>query len=292
MATKYAIYAIKNTLTGQYYVGKSKQPKQRRFQHIYDLKRGKHHSPKLQTAWDTQGGAGFQWKVLQVNIREADGHRWEIFWISALDAYQCGYNMNDGSYNVSPPKPFTWNGVEYGSQSQAAKALGITPNAIRQRLARGYTSEKDMIFPKRRKSPRTVTCTWNGIEYESYAQASRALGITPSAFKQRVECGFTCDEDVQQAIEKNRETHRTPCTWNNVSYPSLTSAAAAIGIPVYAMQYRIAKGYTCDSDLSTKGQPIAIDGKQYESIKAAARELGIGERKAKKLAQRSIGGKS
>jgi hypothetical protein len=37
---------------------------------------------------------------------------------------------------------------------------------------------------------------WNGIEYESVTEAARAVGVTKPAMWQRLQKGYTCDEDM------------------------------------------------------------------------------------------------
>jgi hypothetical protein len=150
MMADYAIYTLKNLLTGQYYVGKTKQPETRQYQHFKALADGKHHSSKLQAAFDTYGELAFQWKLLQVNVSEADSTKAEIFWIAALDAYLGGYNHNDGSYYISPPKPCSWNGKAFVSIKSAARNLGISRRTLQERLENGYSCDNDMLRPRKK----------------------------------------------------------------------------------------------------------------------------------------------
>lgn len=191
MATQYAIYALKNVITGQSYVGKSKQPEIRRERHFNDLLLGNHHSSKLQTAFNAYGELAFQWKLLQVNIHEADSSKWEIFWIAALDAFHNGYNMNDGTYNSKPPIACSWNNKTYISLRAAAADLGVVVSTIAYRIGRGWTCDADI--PKT-SNPKPVV--WENTEYPSIRAAARALGISQPAMKQRVKKGYTSDEDL------------------------------------------------------------------------------------------------
>ena len=86
-------------------------------------------------------------------------------------------------------------------------------------------------------------CVWNGIRYESVAEAARALGISYGAMQGRLKHGHTCDDDLHQA-------RRKPCTWNGIRYESVTDAAKANYITRHAMVQRLQNGYTCDDDLA------------------------------------------
>lgn len=41
-------------------------------------------------------------------------------------------------------KPCVWNGIEYPTMAHAARALGISKQAMTMRVNAGYTSDKDM----------------------------------------------------------------------------------------------------------------------------------------------------
>ena len=73
---------------------------------------------------------------------------------------------------VSSRKPCTWEGVDYPSITAAAKALGITPGAMSERLMR-----RDR--PKRpRRKPVRMPCEYNGQFYSTLAEAARSLGVS------------------------------------------------------------------------------------------------------------------
>jgi group I intron endonuclease len=59
------IYIIKNTLANKVYVGSSKDIEKRFVQHKYQLKKGCHHSYKLQNAWDEYGENAFEFSVIE-----------------------------------------------------------------------------------------------------------------------------------------------------------------------------------------------------------------------------------
>ena len=59
------VYIIQNTTTNLYYIGSSKDIKNRWRQHRYLLRRGQHHSPHLQRSWDKYGEESFVFEILE-----------------------------------------------------------------------------------------------------------------------------------------------------------------------------------------------------------------------------------
>ena len=91
-------------------------------------------------------------------------------------------------------KPCTWNGIQYPSVLQAARANYISPPAMHYRLSQDYTSDSEMEC----YGSVGIACEWNGVWYGSLAAAARANGVTPPAMKARIIKGYTCDEDVKR----------------------------------------------------------------------------------------------
>lgn len=86
------IYAIENIVTGECYVGQSKNIMSRFQQHLSMLAKGEHHSLKLQKAYNTMGVNNFTLKILELceeNLLDSK----EQEWINKLDSVKNGYNM-------------------------------------------------------------------------------------------------------------------------------------------------------------------------------------------------------
>lgn len=58
------IYKILNTVTGDFYIGSSKDVRFRWMRHQWHLNRGDHHNPHLQNAWSKYGSDVFTFEVL------------------------------------------------------------------------------------------------------------------------------------------------------------------------------------------------------------------------------------
>lgn len=59
------VYAIRNKVTGDEYIGSTERPRTRWQNHRYLLRNGKHTARLLQAAWDKYGEAAFEWVVLE-----------------------------------------------------------------------------------------------------------------------------------------------------------------------------------------------------------------------------------
>lgn len=91
------IYRITNIITNQCYVGITEDFQRRKKRHITELNTNKHHSPKLQNAWNYYGSDKFEWTVREISINQYDDlYNEEIQEIQKYDSYSSGYNCNSG----------------------------------------------------------------------------------------------------------------------------------------------------------------------------------------------------
>lgn len=85
------VYRIVNRVTEKSYVGSSGDVQKRWTRHQGQLRRGVHHSEKLQRAWAKYGAEAFYFEVLEhcsiQQLRECEQR-----WIDQLDTYHGGYN--------------------------------------------------------------------------------------------------------------------------------------------------------------------------------------------------------
>lgn len=86
------IYAITNGANGKRYVGSAVHFPARRGQHIRSLRAGKHHSIKLQRAWDKYGEGLFTFDLL-LRCKKEDLLFFEQRAIEGFDAVRAGYNV-------------------------------------------------------------------------------------------------------------------------------------------------------------------------------------------------------
>jgi group I intron endonuclease len=100
------IYAIRNKITGKYYVGSAVECEKRWSVHLCHLRRGTHHSVKLQRAWNKYGSQAFRFRILE-QCKKDELARREQYWMDHYDAYRRGYNCmpfarTNFGYKVTP----------------------------------------------------------------------------------------------------------------------------------------------------------------------------------------------
>ena len=96
---KSGIYKITCVVTGRHYVGSAVNIGYRWSRHRWALKRGKHHSPKLQNAWDKYGETAFTFNVLELVTDINDLVAREQEWMDSLDAVSEGLNCRPHAGN-------------------------------------------------------------------------------------------------------------------------------------------------------------------------------------------------
>ncbi len=100
MKKKIGIYLIKNEVNGKVYIGNSTDIDRRWYNHKMELKNEKHHSPKLQRAYNKYGKDAFFYEVIQYCSKE-DLISNEQYWIDKMDSFESGYNCTDNLINPS-----------------------------------------------------------------------------------------------------------------------------------------------------------------------------------------------
>lgn len=239
ISSVYCIYRITCFHTGQVYVGQTIALHNRQNQHWWKLKRGIHHNRRLQSAYEQYGRDAFYFEVLEKDIPATKINEREKIWIKKFDSFKHGYNMTEGGRDLSAShrKICIWNGIEYLSIAAAARANGITPSTMLERLQKGYACDSD-ILGKGSIQARAKIVIWNGIKYSSLSEAARICGINLSSMAERVSKGYTCDADVRPFVKPHS------ITWLGVEYPNMVIAAKAHGLTTTGLRNRIAKGFT------------------------------------------------
>ena len=96
------IYIIKNTKNGKLYVGSSKNVEKRWKEHERSLRSGKHHSKKLQRAYDKAVDKSvFIYEVIEEVADDKLLFEREQHYIDTLGSYQSGYNCSEKSSDPS-----------------------------------------------------------------------------------------------------------------------------------------------------------------------------------------------
>lgn len=85
-----AVYRIRNTVNGHGYIGSTSNYDSRQKSHLAALRRGRHHSPALQFAFDKHGETSFVFELLEVAQNTDDLFVCEQKWMDQeLPEYNC-----------------------------------------------------------------------------------------------------------------------------------------------------------------------------------------------------------
>lgn len=92
------VYCIYCKTTNKKYIGSTVNTfSKRRSQHLYLLNKLKHHSPKLQRAWNKYGNNSFSFYVIEVLQRSEKSliREREKYWMDLLDTFNKGLNCSE-----------------------------------------------------------------------------------------------------------------------------------------------------------------------------------------------------
>lgn len=230
------IYRIVCFTSFRCYIGQSRNPDKREYEHFRLLKLNQHYNCHLQRAFNLYGSDAFYFETLERGIPIDDIDNREKYWITYFDSHHNGFNQAPGGDLSYRGKPCVWNGIQYPSITTAALDIGIEPSSLRERLVRGYICDADVYEPGEQGNK---PCIWNGVDYPSQKAAAKALGISKEGMKWRIQHGYKCDDDMPQ---------RRACIWNGITYRSIMDCSRAIGIPHVTLIRWLNRGIVCDND--------------------------------------------
>lgn len=175
-------------------------------------------------------------------------------------------------------KKVTIRGVTYPSIKAAAEAYGVRYGTVWMRVRSAGLTLEDAIRCKvggYHRGPYVV----RGVTYATFKEAAAAHGINVNTARHRFSVAGMPIDYAFTLRPAPRE--RQPVTVQGVSYPSIRAACRAFGRSYSTAARRIENGWTAeeaitqDGDLRFRGCAVAVDGKEYPSIRAACRALGL-----------------
>jgi group I intron endonuclease len=130
------IYRIRNVVNGKFYVGSTVNTRERFRTHRNKLRRGAHHTPHLQAAWNKYGEECFVFEVVEHVERledlQAAEDRWLIEYVGQVICYNAGLRSGApwrGAPATSHPS--------YGRPKTPEEVSAIS-NSVRELYAQGF----------------------------------------------------------------------------------------------------------------------------------------------------------
>jgi group I intron endonuclease len=131
-----AVYRILNVVTDDFYIGSTRNPKKRRWEHWNDLKLGKHHCAAMQAAWSEFGPDAFEFEILEDGVAEENLLRIEDAYLVQHAGQPYCYNTALSSMQPPAIRPETIEKIRASTLRNWAGNPGAHP-----RLGRKHTEE-------------------------------------------------------------------------------------------------------------------------------------------------------
>ena len=173
------IYYIQNTITGQLYIGQSKNLSKRKSKHFSTLRNGSHFNKYLQRSFNKYGEEAFKFDVIEY-CDESSLDDLEIKYINFFNCLKNGFNVCDGGSQF-PDNSGSRNGMygvepknkrkdvdenldiickEYGTGvplSILAKKWNVHRKTMRLKLRQRYSKEEMDVINKRNYNSPLIT---------------------------------------------------------------------------------------------------------------------------------------
>lgn len=174
------------------------------------------------------------------------------------------------------------NGKKFPTIKAAAEFIGVCPQTLSNRIRLGVTGEA--LENSGRKTNATALMI-NGILYSSLKEAADAYNVERRTIQRWIKQKKFNATIIQTPSVKCGGTNPKPITVNGKCYASISSAAKALGMQQGTLVSRVKKAEMCsrgeatevtfEPEIDYRKKAVTIEGKKYETIKEAAKELGI-----------------
>lgn len=223
------IYVIRNCLSGNLYVGSSDHIARRFCAHVSQLRRGVHHSIRLQWAWKTRGEEAVEFLLLEEAPVEHLIEKEEAYII----ALRPEYNWSVCADNPMKGRRHTPETIEKMRRNRRGKGRGKRPPRSlehRQKMSAANTGKPGAFRGKhhtdeakaklsasakeryrRAANPNSRPVEVNGIVYPTGRQAASALGVARGTLLKRLKAGMGRYVDSSDAGLPTRE-------WGNLLF--------------------------------------------------------------------------
>ena len=199
--SKSGVYVIINRINGKIYLGSAVRLVSRWQAHRYLLRRGKHHSAKLQTAWSRYGEESFEFEVLE--HCERDVLRSEEQHLMAL--LRPEYNISGRTDHIEYTQEVR-DKIGKASHDRAiirelCEEQELPLSTVDSRLRRGWDLDRALGTPAERYHASGKKTIYNGKTY-TQNELARQCGISSAALCRRLKAGLTVEEAVSMTPDQ------------------------------------------------------------------------------------------
>lgn len=198
------IYKITFIGTERVYIGSSFKLKTRRSTHLTELRANRHHSIKLQNAYNKYGEDNFIFEVLEEldNLTRDELFQREQYYMENYSSFKDGYNMSPNAWTMVKQwtdedklvksEAMTGEGNHFFGKTHSGETKRKLSENAKQRIG-----EKNPFYGKKhseetkdklRNRPvyNKVSCYINDIFYDTIMEASINLGIPYKTVRRRL----------------------------------------------------------------------------------------------------------
>jgi group I intron endonuclease len=118
------IYQITNMLSGDFYIGSAQSFARREWQHRYDLRRGVHKNPHMQSSWNKYGEDAFVFEVLEELGEDEDVFAAENRYLHRHVGQHNCFNVNKDAYLSRLGQTLSEESKAKLSKNRTGKAAG------------------------------------------------------------------------------------------------------------------------------------------------------------------------
>ena len=239
------VYCIFNAESGKSYIGSAKNIEYRWRKHREMLRRGKHHSLKLQNSWEKHGETPWHWLVIEECPEDLLLER-EDHYIVLLNVFRGGYNMSGKAGKVE-------------LSEDGRKRIG---NANRNRVI----TEGELVnrsASQKRRSPDTWRRGWKHTD-DAKKSMSKAGRGKPKSPEHRAKLAEHCKKLAE--ARRKPKVPRYPYKWSEERRKKLSEATIL----------RNATGWQRDPEVRRKNSEGQLGRKLSEETKRRISKASTG----------------
>lgn len=191
---KSGIYCIKHIASEKVYIGSAVNIKNRWQNHKAALRNSRHHSKKMQRAWDKYGEKAFVFSVLEIVPDKNNLIEREQYWLNKYQSARCGYNCrptagsnlgHKDSDEVRAKKSLVHKGVKKSKEHVAKVAAALRgKKGVRTGMVTSpETRLKQSIAATGRKMPAAARAKFDAMTPEQRSAAAKKAWATKRANK-------------------------------------------------------------------------------------------------------------
>lgn len=246
MEQVYYLYKITNNINGKIYIGITRDPKQREYQH-FNMRSVKWNS-LIAKAVDKYGKENFTFEVICIGNREyiSDLENKAISLYKSL--VPNGYNIKPGGetvlsgYNISKrinDKPIFVSGFWFPNLRTCALKLNKDKTTILKWIKSGVVGDLIKSRKLRGDSLDLFPCYVGGFWFTSITQASQSLNVSRSTLSKRIKAGFIEQQDNKSLVKGKDHPNAIPVKIDGIEYSSVLEASKLSGYTYRVIQNRL-----------------------------------------------------